>query len=94
MHQNTTFALAGPYRSRKGSITCLVVKRGYKFAHVVQMRSGQLKLRREKLDDFDKRWEVIVHYPLAKAVELYLDHPGGHAVSVKKVLMEMANATQ
>ncbi|MGO4302155.1 hypothetical protein [Cupriavidus sp. RAF12] len=94
MHQNTTFALAGPYRSRKGTITCLVVKRGYKFAHVVQMRSGQLKLRKEKLEDFDQRWEVIQHYPLAQALELYLHHPGGHATSVKRILTEMSHVAQ
>ena len=93
MHQNTTFAFAGPYRSRTGSITCLLVKRGYKFATMVQMRSGQLKMRKQKLEEFDRQWELIRHYPLANAVEIYLNHPGGHAASVKKVLTEIAHGT-
>lgn len=70
--------------------TAIVISRGTKWIHIVELGEGPLTLSRISEDQIKERgFKPLENYPLEKAVGLYLQHNGGVSDAARRELSRL-----
>lgn len=72
--------------------TGIVISQGPKYIGAVLMESGQLTTTRLTQEQYDEVCFKQIDYPLEKAIQIFINHPGGISEAARRALESMSMA--